>query len=241
MAYDNESSLKRYQFPALFMYEGGGDHTENNWRDWQGDPVAGRHNVKKYIPPSTHPKLLNLGGNWIEAKVYEDQGYDCTHVVISTGSHEVLLAEGFKVIFNDMCDMVDVEDGSFDGVISVQALEHVWYPWKALLETWRVLRDGGRVVFNVPQWPVAETKKDIPAKNIIDIQHVSCMQTYQMKFMVRSVGLRLLGHHIPADTVQELYCEKMSLEELENFPGDDPLSMYYNPQHAKMLREYCEI
>lgn len=233
-------SLARYRFPAINVYAGDKDHNEHVWQPHMGGP-NGRHEIKKYIPLETHPKILNLGANWYEAKVYQELGYNCTHLVMSTQVQELLTAEGFTCLMNDMCEMLDIENESFDGIISVQALEHVWYPWKALLEMYRVLRNGGRMVLNVPQWHGKDVNVDIPDNAMVNLQHVSCLHTHQMRFMVRTAGFKLLHQDIPDTCVQTLFCEKMSYEDLVNYPADGPLHNYYDAAHANFLRDYCAI
>jgi SAM-dependent methyltransferase len=236
----DERSLRRYRFPASFMNASDLDFNEHPWQDYLGG-ANGRHDIKKWIPLQTHPKILNLGANWLEAMVYKEHGYDCTHVVMSTQGHQLLIDEGFKSLNLDMCEMLDVDNCSFDGLISVQALEHVFYPWKAILEMYRVLRDGGRVVLNVPQFHTSELDKDVPAPDVANLQHVSCLQTYQMRFMMRQSGFKVLEHEIPDGNQQTLYCEKMSYDDIVNYPPNDPLAKkYYRKQTAEFLKEYCE-
>lgn len=174
MDYKDEQSLRRYRFPAIFMNADDLDFNEHLWRNYLGGP-HGRHDIKKWIPLNTHNKILNLGANWLEAMVYKEHGYDCIHIVMSSQHQQVLWNNDFKTLNLDMCELLEIENFSFDGIISVQALEHVFYPWKAILEMYRVLRDGGRVVLNVPQFHASELDKDIPASDVANLQHVSCL------------------------------------------------------------------
>lgn len=75
----------------------------------------------------------NLAGKWLsiasDAKAIVDtSGITQTHVTFPAG---------------DWCNLVCHGDNSADVVFSDQVLEHVRYPWKAIDETYRVLRPGG--------------------------------------------------------------------------------------------------
>jgi SAM-dependent methyltransferase len=229
-------SLARYNLPSSFIYQPRVEHVEDNWRSYLGGPY-GRCDIKKWIPTSA--TLLNLGGRWLEAKVYEELGYDCTNLVLSTQVHELFIEGGFKSILNDMCDMRDVDNESFGAIISVQSLEHVWYPYKALLEMYRVLEVGGRLVLNVPQWFAEETEADVPDPSMANLQHISLLHTHQMRFMVRVAGFKLLHQEVPDTHQQTLYCEKLSLEALESF-SENPKHAEYYKGHVDLLKAYCE-
>jgi SAM-dependent methyltransferase len=54
-----------------------------------------------------------------------------------------------QVAYGDGCDM-DFDDQSFDTVINVQVLEHVFEPIRMVAEIGRVLKRGGHAVFVVP-------------------------------------------------------------------------------------------
>lgn len=54
-----------------------------------------------------------------------------------------------RVAYGDGCRM-DFPDGSFDTVLSVQVLEHVFEPIRMVEESARVLRPGGKGVFLIP-------------------------------------------------------------------------------------------
>jgi SAM-dependent methyltransferase len=54
-----------------------------------------------------------------------------------------------EIVYGDGCDM-DFEDQSFDTVLNVQVLEHVFEPIEMVSEIGRVLKRGGSAIFVVP-------------------------------------------------------------------------------------------
>lgn len=48
--------------------------------------------------------------------------------------------------------LLKIKDRSFDVVLCMSVLEHLWYPESALAEFHRILRPGGACLINVPTW-----------------------------------------------------------------------------------------
>lgn len=236
----SDISLQRYRYLARFMHTTGLSAVQ----DWEGDVSAFDRdpiNLGKYLPADKYPTLLNLGGSWREAKIFERRGYDSTTVSMSPHAKELLDKDNLKIVLNDMCDLDDIENESTDAVISVQALEHVFYPWKAMMETYRVTKNGGRIIINVPVWFKEEEDKEFPTHMVGTLQHCSVLQPYQMKFLVRQTGFRVVYHLIKPHE-QTIVADKLSYEEIANFPhqGGVTEDLYYHERLANFLRGYCE-
>jgi SAM-dependent methyltransferase len=58
--------------------------------------------------------------------------------------------ERLSVVYGDGCGM-EFADQSFDTVLSIQVLEHVFEPLRMVSEIARVLRSGGHAIFLIPQ------------------------------------------------------------------------------------------
>jgi SAM-dependent methyltransferase len=58
-------------------------------------------------------------------------------------------APEFELVYGDGCDM-DFDDQTFDTVLNVQVLEHVFEPIRMVEEIGRVLKRGGHAIFVVP-------------------------------------------------------------------------------------------
>ncbi len=242
---DVDRALARYEYASLNQYGSASEEPQSrepNWKQETGWTVdRGQLRVSEYLPSSEYTRILNLGGSWQEAQVYSEMGYDCTTVVLSEALAAVFQEDGLKVIRNDMCDLSDVDNSSWDGLVSVQALEHVFYPWKALLEIQRVVRNGGRIMIDVPVWRKEHEQMDVPDyMDSGNLQHCSILQPYQFRFMIRQVGFLVLEHdtHFNRHTI---YAEKLSYEQLRGWDKDSPLSMYYNAKTAEFLAGYCQI
>ncbi len=57
----------------------------------------------------------------------------------------------FTFMIGDGCDMHGIPSGSFDTVLSMQVVEHVFEPIRMVEEIGRVLKPGGVAIFLIPQ------------------------------------------------------------------------------------------
>ncbi|KKK58076.1 hypothetical protein LCGC14_3048060, partial [marine sediment metagenome] len=106
---------------------------------------------KELCPPDKFNYVLNIGaGAGVETKLLMDQGY--TVLGITYGRDNINYAKknyGIDLKEIDMHDL-DFPIGMFDATFSVQSFEHAFSAWWHILEMRRILRDGGRVFFDVP-------------------------------------------------------------------------------------------
>jgi SAM-dependent methyltransferase len=239
----DELSLQRYRYLARFMHGHGESPGDENWEKdvhiFNSTPV----NLAKHLPSSQYTNLLNMGGSLREARIFTKLGYDCTTVGMVPSLEIQLKNVGFKIVCNDLCEMNDIDNESYDGVVSIQCLEHVFYPWKAFLEIYRVLKKGGRAVINVPVWFKDQENVNVPHPEVATLQHCSVLQPYQMRFMIRQCGFKLIDQFV-VEHQQTVVAEKMSYEELASWPHTKEwptgVDVYYCERLANFLRGYCE-
>jgi SAM-dependent methyltransferase len=62
------------------------------------------------------------------------------------------IAKDSEIKVGDIEERLPYPDNHFDLVFSKSVLEHFYYPEKILLEVWRVLKPGGRVISMTPDW-----------------------------------------------------------------------------------------
>lgn len=74
---------------------------------------------------------------------------------------DILEGEGVDIVGDAHNLTQSVSEGSFDFVYSVSVLEHILFPWKAVLEINKVLITGGHVFVSThPVWPTHELPWD---------------------------------------------------------------------------------
>ncbi len=88
-----------------------------------------------------------------------------------------------RVVHGDGCAM-EFADGSFDTVLDVQVLEHVFEPIRMVAEIGRVLRPGGTAIFLVPQ---TSTTHLAPA-------YYYNFSRYWIQEAMRRAGLEIVEH-----------------------------------------------
>ncbi len=74
-------------------------------------------------------------------------GYVCSEYIPEEAEPGRVSVRGVRC---EDLERLSFEGGSFDYVITQDVLEHVFDPWRAFDEIWRVLAPGGRHVFTVP-------------------------------------------------------------------------------------------
>ena len=239
----DELALQRYRYPALFMHghwdSPGAEGLQKGFGFFKSDPI----NLEKHLPSNEYSNLLNVGGSLREAKIFTELGYNCTTLGMVPSLKDQFDEAELKVILNDVCEMNDIDNESFDGVVSIQCLEHVFYSWKAVLEIYRVLKNDGRIVINVPVWFKDQEDVDIPLHDVGTLQHCSVVQPYQLRFLIRQCGFEVSEHFV-APFQQTVSARKMSFDELSNYPHTKEwpkgLDLYYHQRLANFLRGYCE-
>lgn len=97
-------------------------------------------------------KVLDVGG-WDFYLTARKKGLEFESWTILESSTEHLLdtgEAGLSVIKGDGCNM-DFDDGTFDTLLNIQVLEHVFEPIRMVEECARVLKKGGYGIFLIPQ------------------------------------------------------------------------------------------
>ena len=105
--------------------------------------------LRKYC----HGNVLDVGGfDFFRTAV--KRGIPFTSWTTIDPSHETLPEirdPRFRLLDGDGCSMEQVESNTFDTVINLQVLEHVFEPMKMVQEIQRVLKPGGHAIFLIPQ------------------------------------------------------------------------------------------
>ena len=96
--------------------------------------------------------VLDVGG-WDFFESARSRGAKCaTWTCLENDPSRLLLSDDpvFRLVYGDGCAL-GFADGSFDTVLCLQVLEHVFEPIRMVEEIGRVLKPGGRAVFLIPQ------------------------------------------------------------------------------------------
>lgn len=106
---------------------------------------------KHHVPPDKYQTILNVGaGSGVETNMLIEAGYEPVGITYGKDNLEIA-KERYNIILVEM-DMHSLElpANLFDGIFSVQTFEHAFSPWLHILEMRRVLKDGGRILIDVP-------------------------------------------------------------------------------------------
>jgi SAM-dependent methyltransferase len=112
--------------------------------DWHGEPGYFRDITRHF---AADQKLLDLGcgSAWL-GRFYDDYtGLDASQEAIDAAAER-----GFTVIQGSVAEPLPFPDGTFDGVVAKDLLEHVDDPGAVVREINRILKPGGRVFASSP-------------------------------------------------------------------------------------------
>jgi SAM-dependent methyltransferase len=99
-----------------------------------------------------HGEVLDVGGGAFVRTAIEERVRFDTWTVVEPSAEDLPRVQDPRVHtrVGDGCAL-DLPDGSFDTVLSIQVLEHVFEPIRMVEELYRVTRPGGTLVLMVPQ------------------------------------------------------------------------------------------
>jgi SAM-dependent methyltransferase len=88
-------------------------------------------------------------------------------------------------------EALEFPDENFDGITSVETLEHLLTPEKAIGELARVLRPGGRLVVTYPTINRTIAKRLRLGKNVAVSEHLNEWSYRELAAAMESAGLRV--------------------------------------------------
>jgi SAM-dependent methyltransferase len=100
----------------------------------------------EFLAPAKGLRVLDVGSQDVNGSyrpIFEAMGFDYVGMDIAPGT-------GVDVVVADIANWREIEPGSFDVVVSGQALEHMPYFWLTGLEVARALRPGGLACLIAP-------------------------------------------------------------------------------------------
>jgi SAM-dependent methyltransferase len=108
--------------------------------------------VNRLLAPAPGARLLEVGcGRGFLARALQAQGLDVVGVDANPHAIETGVASGLHTM---RAEALDLAGGSFDGLYSFHAIEHVPPVAQALAEMARVLRPGGKLLLVYPAEPI---------------------------------------------------------------------------------------
>ncbi len=114
------------------------------YHEWHGRPGYYR-DISRHFTPNTRLLDIGCGTAWLAEDFSDYVGVDTAEDVITKAA-----AQGIDVRLARPDGTLPFADGSFDGVILKDVLEHLTDPVSMVREVKRVLRPGGRVFASSP-------------------------------------------------------------------------------------------
>jgi SAM-dependent methyltransferase len=115
--------------------------------------LSGRQ-IRRYVPSFAGKTVADVGSGYHAAFTRSVLDEVESAVVVDVALADDLKShDKVRAVEGALPDaLVGLPDASFDVVLIVSVLEHLWEPLRALQEIHRMLRPGGTCLVNVPSW-----------------------------------------------------------------------------------------
>jgi ubiquinone/menaquinone biosynthesis C-methylase UbiE len=169
--------------------------------------------VRRYLDLASGDRVLEVGaGRGHLVKRLHEAGIDAIGIDLNPQAAEHAVTD--RVMQMD-ATALDFEDGSFDALISVHAIEHIPALDDALAEMCRVVRPGGHLLLIYPAEPIKGLYA-IPTSVILHSTPLKARQVHCHQLTPRRLARRLAG--LPVEVVE------------------DRFSLFRSPQFTTLLR-----
>jgi 2-polyprenyl-3-methyl-5-hydroxy-6-metoxy-1,4-benzoquinol methylase len=160
--------------------------------------------VEKLINSLTPGKMLDIGcskGVW--GTIWKQRGWDVSGIDIDTNSIDISIKAGINAKFCDLNkDKIPFEGQAFDLIFAGEVIEHLVDTDGFILELYRCLRPGGRLILTTPNLVSFENRMRIlfgiyPIWVDYSLQGVGHVRAYTPKILINQLknhGLELVKH-----------------------------------------------
>jgi ubiquinone/menaquinone biosynthesis C-methylase UbiE len=192
LSFSNNDDLRRY-YEAKY-HEGG---YEQGGYVIHGVNVSAMYHASRletavrFLEPAPSDVLLEAGcGNGALAGQLAPRCREIHAVDLAANALDPKFARVANLHFRPMnVEALDYPDGKFDGITSVETLEHVLTPQKAIVELARVLRPGGRLVITYPTINRTLVKRWRLGRNVPISEHLNEWSFRDLVAAMESAGL----------------------------------------------------
>lgn len=182
------------------------DPRQDVHRERKHDPNLNRYKVAESLLPAQTKglKVLELGGGIAElSRRMTEKGIVVTFVDLSDANLAKAAALGLETHKLDLnLGLPDFAEGTFDGVVMLEIIEHVVAAEFLLQEIQRVLKPGGFVILSTPNFAFLLNRLRILAGNlsIDEGYHYRFFTVKSLAKMLRAAGLEVdkTAHTMPA-------------------------------------------
>ena len=150
------------------------------WRDV-------RTQLDKYMPVTDFPKILVIGcGIGSECYFAQKGGYDVTEITLSEYNYIFAKEQlGLERVYRADIHCTEFPDNFFDSALCYQTFEHFISPVLALVEIYRILRNHGILLLELPP-------PQFMSETMGGLSHILCPTPRQLKSLLEGTGFEII-------------------------------------------------
>jgi len=148
-----------------------------------------------------------------------EKGMDLSGIDIDKNAVKLAQGKGFNVLHGNIEDLIQKQSAQFHVILHFELMEHLLYPRKFLEHCYRLLSNGGFMLFSTPNGEGLDNRamgynfqNRMMAHSIFPPMHLNCYNTRNITYLLLNLGFRICQIATPG----KLDVDMLNVHDLSN-------------------------